>query len=262
MHDKLLLPSHELCSQLYADVGVNLPRYRSEGFEDHAGDASWCELTSFTYDPKALASLAENATPEKDAEAAIIVWRALSNISPSVAREGRIWTRICHVEGLSYARSRWIRGSSDQKMTQEIQAHFFSRTWTRIRDDNAIARLWWTAWLAKQACPENFEEATRALLKTKDIRNNIIERAWTASRHKLVRGIIRAIISEPFLTASDRNFREFMKNLNVRGGGVLFELLDDSALTSELAPCIPTVRLTRPKNTNVAKKRKKRRRKK
>lgn len=262
MRDKLFLPSHELCSKLYTDVTVNVQRYRSDGFLDCLSESGWCEETSITFDRATLQNLIGNATPEKDADAALDVWRALSDIPPSIAREGRIWTRLCHVEGLEYARARWIRGSTDQKNAKEIQTHFFARTWTQIRDDNAIARLWWTAWLAKQAYPENIDEGTRALFKTKDIRNNIIERAWTASRHKLVRAIIIAIKKDSLLTASDRNFREFMKNLNVLGGGVLFELLDDESLSKKLAPCIPASRLTRPKPDGSSRKKKRSRKKK
>ena len=81
-------------------------------------------------------------------------------------------------------------------------------------------------------------EALAALLKSADIRSNIVERAWTSSRPKVAAGILRAIMEVPSVTASEGAFREFMKSLNRNGSGVLFEVMGDSDIDAFLRHCV------------------------
>ena len=81
-----------------------------------------------------------------------------------------------------------------------------------------------------------------------------------SSQRVLRRAVLKAIIEEPMATATETNFRQFMRSLNVRGGGILFDLLDDGEADAIVKECIPTNALKRPdkKKKNKVQKRKKR----
>lgn len=122
---------------------------------------------------------------------------------------------------------------------ESVRTHFFANTQTKCRDDNAVGRLWWNAYIASMAMPHDHEGALRALLKTADIRSNVVERTWMTSRPKIAAGILRIIIRKAAITETELAFREFMKRVNKRGGGVLFELMDDRELDSFMDACAP-----------------------
>jgi hypothetical protein len=245
-------------TSLHEGIESNLARYRRGDFKEFASSGEWTCVTKVSVDDAKLAQLSSLADSSQDAEAAIAVWHALPGMTPSLAREGRVWTRLCHVECLEYSRARWIKPDSGAK---KIAAHLFSRTWTTIRDDNAIGRLWWGAHLAREALPEQFDNAVKAMFQTQDIRLNLMERSWMSSQRVLRRAVLKAIIDEPMATATETNFRQFMRSLNVRGGGILFDLLDDGEADAIVKECIPTNALKRPnkKKKSKAQKKKKRR---
>ncbi len=254
----LMYLTYGAITSLHEDLERNLARYRGGDFKEFASSGEWTCVTKVSVDDGKLAQLGSLADSSQDAEAAIAVWHALPGMTPSLAREGRVWTRLCHVECLEYSRARWIKPDSD---ADPIAAHLFSRTWTTIRDDNAIGRLWWGAHLAREAMPERFENAVKAMFQKQDIRSNLMERSWMSSQRVLRRAVLKAIIEEPMATATETNFRQFMLSLNVRGGGVLFDLLDDGEADAVVKECIPTKVLKRSdkKKKNKVQKKKKRR---
>jgi hypothetical protein len=103
----------------------------------------------------------------------------------------------------------------------------FARTLTQCRDDNALARLWWTAYIADRTASGNFDDVLALLLKTADIRSNFVERTWMTTRPSIARGIVRAMVGDSWVTSSEKSFRETMKALNVRGAGIAFEVLSE-----------------------------------
>ena len=80
------------------------------------------------------------------------------------------------------------------------------------------------------------------ILKTADIRSNFIERIWTVSRPVVADSILRAMEMQSWLTASEANYREFIKALNHKGGGVAFELLSYNRLDTFMDDCISLAR--------------------
>jgi len=250
-----------VATQLRDSVPQHLARYRNETFDDLAQAQSWSNSTRFKLKPELLSGLETVADSAHDADAALTVWAALPEITPSLAREGRIWTRLCHVECLPYARKRWISKKSDEAVTKEIRAHFFANSWTAIRDDNAIGRLWWGAYVAYRAMPEDHENAVRTLFRRTDTRSNVMERPWLGSRPPIARTVLKAAMDIPNVTASETNFREFMKALNRSGSGALFELMTDEELNRFATACTPASVLQRTRN-KVAKRGKKRKQRK
>ena len=100
-----------------------------------------------------------------------------------------------------------------------------------------MARLWWNAFIAWRVDPSDQEGVLRELLRTADIRSNLIERPMLSNRAGLLRGIIRTMRSHPDVYGTETTFREFMKALNLRGSGVLFEALSEADTNKILLKC-------------------------
>lgn len=177
-----------------------------------------------------------------DFDSAKIVWSALKNLTPSLARENRLWSRLCHGEGLSYTRNRWLRNSTPANLVEQIGIHCFARTLTACRDDNALGRLWWSGFIASKFAPDFAEEALSLLLKTADIRSNFVERTWMTTRKPVARALLRAMRDDPWMTLAERNFRECMKSLNVVGAGIAFEVLTERQADSLIKSAIEKAR--------------------
>jgi hypothetical protein len=228
--------ANDVCRNLKKSVEANLARYLSEGFVDLASESDWRIELKATFDLSALKML--SSTVDDDAQSSRIVWNCLGGLTPSLAMEGRIWTRLCHVECIDYARKRWIDGRTGPKAVKVIEDHFFAETRTACRDDNAIGRLWWTAYVAKLAMPDDVNAAIAAVWKTADIRSNVVERPWITSRPQLAGGIVRALVTQPAVSSSETAFRDFMKAINAQGGGVLFEALNETEVDAFIKKCI------------------------
>ena len=111
-----------------------------------------------------------------------------------------------------------------------------------IRDDNAISRLWWNYEIARNYDPDDIEGALSFILKTADIRSNLIERPWLASRRDLALAIFRLMKAGPWVTDRRRNFREFMISINRQGGGIVFEAMRPEEIDEFVENCVVSAR--------------------
>jgi hypothetical protein len=218
---------------------LHVERYVSGNFNDLAAANGWqIETKSVELDEDVLGGLDGSATsPEVEVKNSLLVHQGLKGMTRALAREERIWTRLTHMECLSYARARWLTNVKPEAVASTVETHFFARTVTQVRDDNAISRLWWNAEIARIAAPEDPERALRLILSRADIRLSFVERARTVSRPKLAQGIIRIMESDPWVLSSERSFREFMKVLNRNGGGLLFEIMDLTEVDALMQEC-------------------------
>lgn len=226
--------------ELLGDIETNLARYLSGDFSDLVTDPDWNIPLTISADLELLSGLLPEKGFAAEVANSLTVWKCLSQLTPALANESRIWTRLTHFEGLPYARARWIDGATGTRAVKRITDHFFGATRTARRDDNALGRLWWNAHIAHQAAPDRIEESLAALLKTADIRSNIVERPWIFMRPALAAGIIRMVSTDPKITATEDAFRTFMKNVNRNGGGLLFEAMARTDVDAFLAENIPT----------------------
>ena len=233
----LLYVSDEILESLQNGIEDNLDRYQTGDFCDLAAEYGWAaQLRTVTVDADLLSTLEGGpTTPESEIRNSLIVHRALEGMSRAVAREERIWVRLTHVECLGYSRSRWLRGKGDTK--EHVATHFFAGTLTKVRDDNAVGRLWWNGEIARIACPEDPERGLKAILRSADTRSNFVERARIASRPVLAQAIVRALEQDPWLSAAEEHFRLFMRALNRNGGGILFEVLPAAQVDDVIRAC-------------------------
>lgn len=222
--------------RLLQELGTNLSRYRGDGFGDLAGRPDWAIECKYEYDPAPLNNLDAS---KSDYENTLLVWQALSTMPISLACEGRIWSRLAHVECFEYAKARWLpNGGTDEQVAEEVRRHFFARTMTARRDDNAVARLWWSASVASRiAGGGDISDTLRLITKTADIRSNIVERTMMMSRPVLARAVVEVMRTIPAVHGKEETFREFMKTLNRTGGGIVFERLPPSAVTDFVEKC-------------------------
>lgn len=260
---KLKYISENILADLKANVPDNLERYRVSGFDDLADLNGWSmELSGVEVDPEKLASL----DPEKGSAAEIgnslLVFEAIKGMTPAMATEERIWTRLTHFEGLGYTRTRWplkdapkenigilggLTGAREKTKEQrknvlhqnitQVEKHYFAHGRTGYRDDNAISRLWWNAYIAKRVDPSDLKGVLTELLRSADIRSSLVERPMLSNRAGLLRGIIRTMRNSPEIYGTERTFRQFMIAVNFRGGGVLFETLSEDEMDAVLLKC-------------------------
>lgn len=233
--------SDKALTELRASIASNLERYKGNGFMDLAESISWDIKLGIEFDDVLLRTL-DNSTPQLisavDLENSKIVGKALSNLTPAMANEERIWVRLAHVEAFDYAKARWLSGKSDSSLQEEIETHMFASTQTGIRDDHAISRLWWNYHIAKTCMPNDIDGALNLILKRADIRSNFVERIWMTSRQGIATSVLKVMRDEPWITGHEKNFREFMKAINKFGGGIVFEALGEVETDSFVGDCV------------------------
>jgi hypothetical protein len=226
--------------ELRQEINANLSRYRGAGFGDFSSRPDWAIECKFEFDPDPLSRL--NAT-KSEYDNCLLVWQALSLLPTSLACEGRIWSRLTHIECFQYAKERWLPvESTDDELAGAVRLHFFARTMTARRDDNAIARLWWSVKIASRIAESgDIADTLKLVTATADIRSNVVERTMMMSRPVLARAVVEAMRSVPAVCGSESTFRDFMKLLNRSGGGIVFERLAPHEVRDFVSNCAKRV---------------------
>jgi hypothetical protein len=245
MSTTLLYLTTSTKEELRKFVVENANRYSDGNFDDLASQSHWRYSTRFTIELGPLQHLSHESGCQAEVENSLAVSQALPDLTPAAAMDGRIWTRLSHVECLQFARSRWLTGVTDETLHKRVRAHFFGATRTEARDDHAIGRLWWNAHIARRLSELmpgfSVRSVLEVLLARADVRLNTIERPGIMARPRLAAAIVRLLHEDRELLGHEQRFREFMKALNARGGGIPFEVdaVSEGAIFSLLRECIP-----------------------
>jgi hypothetical protein len=231
--------SNAAVEALRENVAANIDRYRSGDFTDMVATGDWSIELNLDVDLSPLADLDPSNKSDAEIANSRLVWKALHGLTPTLACEEGIWARLTHVECLDFARTRWLDVNKDAEgMIKDVEKHFFAPGLLGRRDDNALSRLWWNAYIANLAIPGAGLEALDMILKRADFRLNLVERSLTASRPVLAAGIVRTIKrEEKWMTAHEDNFRAFMKTLNRLGGGMVFESMPATDVDAFMNDC-------------------------
>jgi hypothetical protein len=248
---KLKYLSDETLENLRSGVAPNLGRYRHGGFADLMPLGDWSLELDFEADLSFLEGLDPSGTPKAEINNSRRVWKALGRLTPALACQEGIWARLTHVECLAFSRDRWIPSEADDKAaTKLIEDHFFCPTLTSRRDDNAISRLWWNAYIANLANPDAALPALDVILQKADVRSNFVERSMTASRPSLAAGMIRIMQRVVTITEREDNFRAFMRSVNKMGGGIVFEAMSEVEIDAFMKMCATRAGLVGTANTS------------
>ena len=251
MTEPLRLLSQPVLDRLANEIGQNIGRYRTGDFADLATGNGWAiESRLASWDPTIAARLDPSGTPDAEIRNSLLVWNSFTGMTPALAREERLWARLCHVELLDFARARWVHGND--KDPNMVRIHLFANGTTGCRDDNAVGRLWWNAHVASLASPGDVEAGLRLLLARANYRMQIIERANTGFREPLVRGILRMLAVEPWLDIDDEAIVDFMIEVNKRSGSIVFEALDDAGVDAHLSACLKFAQARNPRVVSAA----------
>lgn len=235
---KLLYVGQQVADDLKNNIFENLARYKQGDFLDLEAAGDWRIPLSFDANLDELRDLAPSGGSESEIRNSILVGRALVKLTPTLARENRIWIRLSHIDCLEYSRKRWLKdGMDDEKLAKDVSKHFFAPTLNACRDDHAISRLWWTHHIAKQLMPDQPERALQRILALADIRQGLVERPGIGARPILGRGIIRILEREERLTEG-KLFGQFMKKVNLMGAGIAFEVWKDSKIDHFMERCL------------------------
>lgn len=234
---RLLYVGQQTADQLADGIEDHLDRYMESGFSDLEAEGDWRITLSIDADLDQLNGLVPDKGQEAEVHNSILVGRALANLSPSLARENRIWIRLSHVEALDYSRRRWLKGVPEAKLVPSIRTHFFASTWTGCRDDHAISRLWWNYHIASMLAPDEPEAALNLLLSRADLRANFIERPRVGTRLPLARGIVNELRRNVPLRTSEAEFRNFMRLLNAQGAGQYIEVWTEDQVEAFVCRC-------------------------
>lgn len=235
---RLMYISTAVLEELTQSVPQNLHRYKGSGFSDLVAKGNWSIESSLEIDLTPLSELDPAGTPESEVKNSLLVWKVLHGLSPSLASEERIWARICHVECLDYAYNRWVKNLNEEKVVSSIEKHFFAKGIAGCRDDNAVSRLWWNAKIAKVLRPSDQKGAIELMLKRADTRLNSLERSRMFRRPAVGAGVLRVLEGSSWVGENENNFRVFMRTLNKRGSGVLFEAFSDLQVDVFMNKCI------------------------
>jgi hypothetical protein len=235
---RLLYVGQQIADDLKNKIAENITRYKEGDFLDLEAAGDWRIPLSFDVDLDGLISLNADGGPEAEIQNSIAVGHALRRLTPTLARENRIWVRLSHIECLGYSRKRWLRTNrDDDKLIDDVAKHFFAPTMTACRDDHAISRLWWNHHIAKQIMPHNPARALKKILALADIRQGLIERPGIGARPVLSQGIVRLLEKEERLVEG-KLFGRFMKQVNLMGAGIAFEVFDESEIDLFMARCL------------------------
>jgi len=235
--ESLKMLSSSVLAGLSQAIEINIERYTSEGFQDLSKSLGWAIETSYaSWSPDISSQLDPSSSPEAEVNNSLLIYQGLKGMTAALAREERLWARLCHVECLEYARARWLKGT--EKTKSQVRNHFFAEGLSGCRDDNAIGRLWWNGHVAHLASPDDVELGLRKLLARANYRLQIVDRADTAFRQPLISGIFRLIDTDSWLESDDKAIAYFMLEVNKHSGGVIFEALDSSSIDSHLRRCL------------------------
>jgi len=234
MSEIQLLKSNTI-NHLFNSVPENLDLYRSGSFEHLLEDSSLFIKSSFQLGEERSRDVKCTSSDFNEVGCCLAIFDSLVGVTPYLARDERLWTRLSHFEFLEYARTRWKIPPDDNKAIKHIQTHFFARGARGIERDNAISSLWWMVSVCSKVTTLSLESSLKAFLHQSDVRANIIERPSTAQNPNVLSEIINKLhqsyMGDKSLFEREK-FRELMKKINIEGGTRLLEVVDNSVISN------------------------------
>lgn len=164
-------------------------------------------------------------------ENTIAIHSALRHLTPSQASDERLWTWLAHGPFWPYMRARWSVEGQTNPARYILEHYFVADARSLVR--HGLARLWWFGNATVVPGVERPYELTAALLKTTDARQSLMERQFWRNRRILTTLLQRIRYWEgqglDFYAPRER-FRRLCKSLNLYGGTLLLDAVDDTGV--------------------------------
>lgn len=171
---------HAYVRKLRDDLGANLAKYGDRKVWAARAPGMKVDLSTRVEPAGPLDLELPDGDDLKDFKNAVRVFEALPALTPRQARDPRLWTRLAHVECWAYMRKRWdaMKHTADTGKAERyvLQHYFVAQSQSRALLRHGIARLWWYAYLTRDANRSDPYELTRVLLSSLDIAQQLLER--------------------------------------------------------------------------------------
>ncbi len=237
---KLQLLKKATIKELIDSVPANLDRYRNSDFAYLNSDPARLIESQYDFDPSLLAPIDCKKDNHREVANCVAIWDALHWLSPYLARDERLWTLLTHTYLLEYSRTRWPIPNEDEVAIKEIRRHFFVSGGRGFERDNAVARLWWMAYLCDKTEGMSLHEALQVFLYKFDVRANIMERPTTSQSVLVFSAVLRKLKQsydgDKSLFEREK-FRGAMRRLNLIGGTKLLAALDSKEVRRIVDSC-------------------------
>lgn len=228
--------------ELFKGIGDDLEAYRTGDFRHLVQDYSAYIETKHDIDQELLGKVNCTKEDHKEVQNCILLHKAMNGLTPYLARDARLWVYLVLTSLLDYARNRWPIPDDDNKAVDHIKKHFFAAGGMRgIERDNAASRLWWMASLCSRVEGLTLEQSLQSLLHQYDVRANILERPTVSQSIPIFSAILRklhASYQDDQKLFERQVFRDFMKELNLKGGVKLLEALEEKDLDKVMDECV------------------------
>jgi hypothetical protein len=234
---KLLLLRESQVKDLKRDIRLNLDKYRTGNFLYLESDSSNFLETDLSLDSGEIEKIKITEVDFNEVECCLAIHAGLKELTPYLARDYRLWVYLTHTILLDYTRNRWPIPVDDEKAIRHVEKHFFANGARGIERDNAASRLWWMAHICSKVNGLSLKDALTAFLHQSDVRANIVERPTTSQNVTVLSTVIKKLHesheSDKKLYGREE-FRSVMRDLNLKGGAKLLEVLDQSEIENIL----------------------------
>lgn len=224
---------------LTKDVEANLAIYKDKdsNFSEFLAEQK-CKIIDPHIDESALGGLICKGGTEHDFANARLLWDVLK-IPPRIARESRLWVYLTHSVGLDYTRARWPLGSDSAKNLIQIKRHYLADNTSRsLEKDNALSRLWMSAYIASKVESMSHETALSLLLNYAELNKSILDRPTILRSVHVLDAVMvcaKRILDQgnkDFFAYSTkhRHYHQWFMAINLEGGQKLLDAMDRDEL--------------------------------
>ena len=218
---KMRFYKKDVLNKLRTGTKENWKRYRDEETNDWLkSDFSFAESAAEIPEFDGNCDFLKSGGPEADCENSIALFDRFKKLTPRQASMETFWCCLCHSvpEFYVYARERWLSKNPEKIKESTVSAHFFGQIEGDLRTDNALARLWWGAFVSYDRNAENEEDRfalTRVLWKNNTRFTDFMDTFNSRSRSR-ARGVLRAlaVCDEKYPTNTADDFRALNTALN------------------------------------------------
>lgn len=186
-----------------------------------------------------------NWEQNKDRENALILYRSLKDFKVSYASDERFWVTLAFGEFFEYSLNRWqpVNGTKEE-VAKCLRNHWFAPTSRSRWRDQSISRLWWVGHFAHSIPGLEADRVLDVLYLNSDLVNSFLGHPRTISSKRLSANLLNLLhdhyFDHPKRHFNREQFRLWMHLIDLRGGKIYFDTLQDEHIKAELVKILKT----------------------